>query len=192
MKYPYTENNLIENSHSYFFSKYLGSDFLKAWKANRKSVLAVLPDPKEVEWPEIKRSRNGAGKSIQTDQMLAQIFRSLKLGKIGSDEKKILGKLVKRFEVKKRIYSKYTSDVGIINDAEYRDLSLYLYSAAVFSKAFEVSQEWPYLNVFLKIVDTLISVASQLDPKEASELAFLISLELRLGGEVAATRSVSC
>ncbi len=190
MEYPYTEDNLIERPNSYFYSSFGGSSFLNAWRENRALVLGKLPRSKAIEWSAPSISNATAPSTLETRSFLNDLFERLTTGKSDSGDEVFLRVFVKRFEVTKRIYTHYSTSFGIVSNQEYRDLKLYIYSAAVLSEAFRIYGEWPYLNALLKMIDILVSVHPKLDARQESELALLIEIESRLVYEVLKRKGV--
>jgi len=74
----------------------------------------------------------------------------------------ILDQIVKRFEVSKRIHVIYTANFHPLEKENFHDLSLYVFAAEIFEKAYSCSKKLTYLNALLKCLDTLCAVSDQL------------------------------
>lgn len=182
--YPYSRGDLLEHPNTYFYTSFEGSPFLDAWRLSRNEIKKSLGREKEplVKNQNIKENvltRAERENPVETSELVYILYDSL-----CSDDKtlqlramSLVDKLLKRFELFKRIHTSYGLGFRAIDKKEYFDLGLYILTAALFEKAYSISSKLPYLNVLLKIIDTLCSFHSNLSEIEKSRLSWLISKE---------------
>ena len=173
--YPYASGNLLDDRNTYFYSAYGGIRFLHAWASDRDDSFTTpaLPPPAEkaTEVP-------AAGSRIET----AILFECL-LNAMANDATpnaltiEWLSKLVKKFEVTKRIHHAYDENFKAINRENHRDLALYLRLAEVFEKAFSITSALPYLNALLKTLDTMCALRDDMSEHQRARLSGLIERE---------------
>lgn len=183
--YTYTFGNLLEKPNTYFYTEYHGLDFLEAWKSDRERVRAKLGN----ELPPFK------GKPDLFESLLAKIaarksldahfiFDAVQGALAGKKDhgntpelKRLINKLVQRFEVSKRWYPEYEASFRAKVKTVYDDLELYVRGAEIFDAAHAQFGELPYLNALLKSIDTLCSIHEKLNADQKGRLARLISRE---------------
>ncbi|MAF95816.1 MAG: hypothetical protein CMM60_08700 [Rhodospirillaceae bacterium] len=177
--YPYASGDLLEDRHTYFYSEYAGRPFLDAWRAQRSELLEKLPEAADP--PAGKEDAASLeGEVIETDALLDHLFAVVAHGGAGEDRcRDGLAQLVKKFEVTKRIHQSYGPSFRAIDPADHKDLNRYLRLAEVFEFAYAAEKELPYLNLLLKCMDTLSSLADQLTEDGRARLAGLIQRERR-------------
>lgn len=153
--YSYTDNNLLESKNTYFYTQYIGAEFISAWYQNRASVCSNSVD--EVTVPDSKYGlelNSNLGKDI-----LEYLYACVDADK---DTDGLLALLAQRFEVSKRIYSQYTPELRATESANDQELSLYIRFGEVLDLAYEKSASLSQLNALIKLVDILVSVADQI------------------------------
>lgn len=96
------------------------------------------------------------------------------------EESRMLLLLLKRFEVTKRIYLRYKPDLRPVDSSEFRDLSLYLRWAEILGLAYEKFGHLFYLNAFIKVLDTLVSVKDDILAEGHGRFARCIMLEVEV------------
>lgn len=167
--YPYARGDLLERRNTYFYSPFGGEAFLSAWSTERESALgdlpAALPAPDSCE-----------GRA-PTDRLLERLYHAFSEGKQGRDEEWLLGRLIQRFEVSKRVHAEYNAEFRPVDAEDYRDLGRYLRFAEVLDAAIERAGGLPHLNAMLKCLDTLAALRGRLDADAAGRLARLIGRE---------------
>jgi len=85
--------------------------------------------------------------------------------------------MIRRFEVFKRIHSRYTFRFRAFDTNEFANLELYVRAAEVFEKAYSRAFGLPCLNVLLKILDTLCAMVDGLSSEERIRLKVLLGKE---------------
>ncbi len=176
--YNYTQKNLLNDPITYQYSTYLGLPFLKNWEKHRLETISRLGNLQSPPKSCYNFSSNLANHGSLADHF-EQIMAGLEGRRIDEPEfKKLLRKWVKSFEVHKRIYERYDSYFRPVNKKQFHDFNNYLRYAEIMEYAYRLSKELPYLNVLLKISDTIISCKTELDPHHKSRLAWILSQEI--------------
>ena len=88
-------------------------------------------------------------------------------------------RLVKKFETTKRIHEVYKENFLAADKTKFKNIELYLLLAEVFSLAYDAGRSLIFLNVFLKIIDTLCSQSEGLTTGQQGLLSNLIETEIR-------------
>lgn len=122
----------------------------------------------------------GRDKRIDTAILLDTLYAYLSAEKTNDPEGVLsfVRKMVKKFEVTKRIHEFYDNFFRTKEEAGFDNLGLYVKAAEVFEGAYARSGELPFLNVLIKCIDTLSSAEDSLKSSERGRLARLISKEL--------------
>lgn len=174
--YPFADGDRLEDRNTYFYVPYGGKDFMAAWRRQRDTALADLPEPAD---PEI-----GGGEKVPeagpvtTTDLLEALHGALAGGRAGDTAVQgWLEKLVKKFEVTKHIHPEYDAAFRALDRNAYGDLSLYVRLVEVFEAAFAQSRDLIFLNLLLKCLDSLCSVKDRLSEEEQARLARLIGCE---------------
>lgn len=175
--YHYSQGNLLENPQTYSYSTYSAQAFIDAWLSNRKGILARLPPAEKLA------QRNGESLCPKnTMNLLHAISERLQQPQVSNDRHEMywLKRLVKKFEVTKRVYSAYQASAPYrpMDRNSYTDMALYLKLSECFILAYSQEGAMQFLNVFIKIQDTIISQVSSLDHLSQGHLAWLIQQEI--------------
>jgi hypothetical protein len=158
MSYEYTQENRLKSSHTYQFSSY-GRDLLDAYNADRASVRAKL-DAK-----------------VSLKDVLSKLARTDTAERALSGDVEILLRLVKKFEISKKLRAKYDKKWKIADEA-FDDPSSYLCLSYACLLEFQQSRQLPLLNCVLKLNDTLCSLESHIeDLSDRAVLAAVLDLE---------------
>lgn len=180
--YLYTENNLIEKPNTYQYSQYNGVDFLIAWRKSRESVLAYLPSPLDIPCGINNLYKNEV---IITKDLLNLLVYLIEHSTKGNPDHELnywSSRLVKKFEVSKRIYSAYQLDMPhrpALN-SHYDDIFLYLRFSEFLLLNYQKTESIQYLNLLLKVIDTLVSVHKKMISNHAARLHTLILTEMKI------------
>jgi len=177
---------LIERN-TYFYTPYRGIEFLEAWKSDRDRVTSLLGDsilePPTVEvraTPKELLDKISVGETIETRLLLDTLYKYM----IESNEEQsqvenilLIDKMVKKFEVNKRIHDAYNGGFKAADREAYKTLDLYVRAADVFELTYSFSGMLPYLNVLLKCIDTLCAVNAELNAVQKARLVWHIHRE---------------
>jgi hypothetical protein len=179
INYHYSQGDLLENPQNYSYSAYSAKAFIDAWLSNRKSHLDLLPPAEKLE------QRNGESlRPKNTNNLLHAICERLQQPQVSIDRREMywLKRLVKKFEVTKRVYSAYQASAPYrpMDKTSYNDMALYLKLAECFILAYNQGGEMQFLNAFIKIQDSIISQVNSLDHISQTHLAWLIQQEVKV------------
>ncbi|MBT7349830.1 hypothetical protein HN803_03480 [candidate division WWE3 bacterium] len=198
MNYSYSKGDLLTSRNTYFYTPYEGFNFLEAWKKDRDKSASILGS--RIEPPLIKvkttlksfAEKISLGKTVATELLLDTLYKSLadESEEATQDVYLLTNKLVKRFEVTKRIHEEYGLGFRAVDKEKYYNLGLYIRAAEVFECAYSLSKELPYLNVLLKCVDTLCAVYEKFDSNQKGRIAWLIYREKHHISKLASTINI--
>lgn len=185
MNYIYSKGDLLETSQKYQLSPFHGSDFLNSYKIERESILNKLDTKiarkiilseliKILLPPENIISEKQITKFV-TETLLITFLNKLQLT---PSDKTILSKLLKSFEIKKKIFTEYNFNQNTFS-TDYKNLRNYILFSLLCSKEFKESQNLKFLNTVLKLNDIISSKINHISNNYDLLLAFnAIDLEL--------------
>jgi len=170
--YEYSSGNLIKNPQNYQFSKYDGKNFLKNYKDSRLKFIELLETKftkKQTVDQTIKNIvlghndfQNGLKNENKTNELFKFLLYSTYSGKENEFVIRIIDKFVTKFEIKKRIFSTYNSDLKeIVGD--YSDLENYILLSCLTLMRYKKTSCLKFLNVALKLNDTICSQIKRLN-----------------------------
>ena len=168
--YTYSSGNLIDERNTYFYTPYLGLPFIDAWRKERAVAIKKLAPSCEPPKPAEVNEDDNSGFAL-----LERFFADV----ISANFDNKLSLLIQRFEVGKRIYKNYDTNLRPIDRSQCYDMALYLRFAEILDEAYACSGELNYLNAFLKVMDTLIAFRDEFVTSQGSRLARLIEKELK-------------
>lgn len=167
IEYKYITENNTENRQDYMYSDYHGEEFLSAYKKTRQSFVASHPEARLFIPPD----DNANGR-------LVKLTKRIEAGEWTADVAKELDFFVKAFEVRKRLYDEYQPEsIRPKDGAAYDCAGNYLLLALSAYRGYTRTKNLKYLNVMLKLDDTLMSLEKSLTPYEASCLSALLRAE---------------
>jgi len=193
--YPYAKGNRFEDRNTYFYTQFHGALFFDAWQQSRLDSLArIKPNclirnkPEENEKVlfdrNIKQPLNYFSKllndiqPIDTDELLNAIFIEFTNNQDQKELKIWIDRLVKKFEISKRIHDQYISQKFLAVDKnDHKSIHLYLKLAYIMFLAYDCFSLLPYLNVSFKILDTLCAMSERIDPIHYQFFQLLIQKE---------------
>ncbi len=182
-KYQYTLDDLIVKPHKYTYTEFEGEPFLDKWKTDRSKFRNDTPSEYipssnlDINSEEISKAMETG--EVQTSGMLLRLYDELSSEFPPETTFDLVRKLVKRFEVFKRIHSDYKQGLRAVEKKKYHDSQNYVYAAFVFEKAYCTTRKLYYLNAFIKMVDTLSSIAPKLNEQQCRNVSWLIGQEAR-------------
>lgn len=191
--YPYASGDrLSDDRNTYFYTKFHGVDTFSAWKKLRGKVTSVVGrDLSEIFDAEDKTPTHFKkiledGNEIDTDILLNSLNDSLNKDVVHNDIIFWVDKLIKKFEVTKRIHKSYSSSRFLaVNKNLHRDLTLYFKLAYLLEKVYQKTHKLPSLNAFLKVMDSLNSQSCKFSKAEASYFNYLHNKEQIIMEELA-------
>ena len=179
---------------------YERKNFLKEYLKFRKGILRIL-DGKKITSKKIEPTFSlltmfGSDyksefqkKKINTNNLLATI-----LSKINKDDKiinEIIDKFLKKFEIKKRIFSYYGKDLKEITD-DYQNLRNYILLCSICLLKYEKTYNLKYLNASLKLNDSLCSQLTNItEPIDISIFIFNLNREIECVQKLSTQKGLS-
>jgi len=166
-------------------SPFHGTDFLNSYKIDRETILNQLDSKitKKITLSQLIKtlltSKNFlSNTSITKFTTETLLITFLNKSKLTSNDKVILSKLLKSFEIKKKIFTEYDFNENTFS-IDYKNLRNYILFSLLCGKEFKNSRNLKYLNTVLKLNDIISSKVIQISENSNLLLAFYaISLEL--------------
>ena len=168
VSYDYASGDLLEDRNTYFYSRFQGREFFSAWRMQRDAVLAGKSD---------LSGEDKHAAMTPTDQLLETIGRELSVRGTNADTMRMLGHLLQRFEVTKRLHGEYSASWRPIDPRDYRTMERYVRFGEILEQAYASSAALPHLNALLKCLDTLTAMQARLDAGQTRRLRELIVRE---------------
>jgi methionyl-tRNA formyltransferase len=163
------------------YTPYVGDRFVLDWSISRSLYLSQFSSP---VWLVLTRpacsSAVPKNEFILTESILTTLCLDLRAGSETTHEVKYwLPRLLKKFEVSKRLYRHYAiqSPHRMITESGYDDINLYLLLTESLIRAWAYDPVTQYINGILKLIDTLVSQANQLNKAQSAHLSYLIYAE---------------
>lgn len=177
--YTYATGDLLENRNSYTYTSYHGDAFFADWREARAQILQGLAESADPPVPVGKVALASTLKAdpLCTTDLLESLMDCLLRQETGELVRDTLARLVRRFEVAKRVHSHYLAHWRAAPEANYHDLTLYLRYAEVMELAYSLTERVVYLNVLLKVLDTLTALVADLPVDQTGRLARLLRRE---------------
>lgn len=191
-EYPYIRTDILEDRNTYFFSKYGGGEFLSAWRRSRAVVLDAAPceegefsyfDGTILAMP--SPNENGLYRVVD-------LFSYVRNTLLADDRSSlpILDRLMQRFEVAKRIFEHYDSNLSAKGRQDYHDLKHYVAFALLLGQAANLTSDPKYINTLLKVNDILCGVCRQLTANEFFATKTSLETEFTLVREVISKKNI--
>lgn len=185
MNYTYSKGDLFETSQKYQLSPFRGNDFLNSYKTDRESILNQLDSKitKKLTLSELTKILIPSENILyeqSTTKFLTETLLITFLSKpqLTSSNKIVLNKLLKTFEIKKKIFTGYDLEQKIFS-MDFKNLRNYILFSLLCCKEFNDSQNLKYLNTVLKLNDIISSKIDSISDNNDLLLAFhAIFLEL--------------
>ena len=188
--YPYSSENLLEKPQKYQMSPFEGKDFLSSYLNSRKKIIQILEKNKKISYDEIldqfKKFIDVNFESFSEVVFLEKflsflIYNLLEMNKDKTNE--YVDLILKKFEIKKRLYYTYNSEFKEITD-DYKNLHNYTLLALIFQIKYKQTKALKYLNAILKLNDILCSQHSNLNSQDAELTYHLLNHEIDFVSEL--------
>jgi hypothetical protein len=140
--YPYSEGNLLEQRHTYFYTAFLGKAFLDSWEGSRLQAMKEL------------QITAASPQSPTLESATERRFASLRESP-GSEP--LVALLIRRFELTKRVFGAYDEQVRPRDPADFRRLGDYVAFAELLESAYRRERQLPALNALLKCLDIVVA-----------------------------------
>jgi hypothetical protein len=164
VEYKYTKNNLLKIPEKYQMSTFENLDFLAGYKKSRQSILEIIENNNEIlDFQDILKKtsicENNNFKNIQkffidTDKLLKFLYVDV-LNDYNNDNIS-LDILIKKFEIKKKIFESYDLEFKE-NTKKFINLKNYILLSLICLLKYEKTNNLKFLNVSLKLNDTICS-----------------------------------
>jgi hypothetical protein len=187
LEYSYTNADLLEFPQKYQMTPFEGREFLSSYEKNRQKILDKIKNNQTVNSLShtLKLLQKQFLIDIKSDQkifvtsnQLSSILLRLQHQKETQQETKFIMALLKKFEIKKRIFSEYDHELKE-NSTDFKILTNYILLAAICAKKFQDNSNPKFLNVLLKLNDTICSQIDSInDVNNLSLIYYIINLEL--------------
>ena len=187
MEYNYANTDLLEFPQKYQMTPFEGREFLSSYEKNRQKILDKINNNQTVNSLShtLKLLQKQFLIDIQSDQkifvtgnQLSSILLRLQHQKETQQETKFIMALLKKFEIKKRIFSEYDHELKE-NSTDFKILTNYILLAAICAKKFQDNSNPKFLNTLLKLNDTICSQIDSInDVNNLSLIYYIINLEL--------------
>ena len=187
MEYSYANTDLLEFPQKYQMTPFEGREFLSSYEKNRQKILDKIKNNQTVNSLShtLKLLQKQFLIDIKSDQkifvtsnQLSSILLRLQHQKETQQETKFIMALLKKFEIKKRIFSEYDHELKE-NSTDFKILTNYILLAAICAKKFQDNSNPKFLNVLLKLNDTICSQIDSInDVNNLSLIYYIINLEL--------------
>jgi hypothetical protein len=182
MNYSYCDKDLLEFPEKYQMSTFSGIEFIHSYSNLRNNALLKLNVDKDKSF-EATIIGNFVKTKISIDHIHTTKFLSSTLidkikKKTINQNEEILEIFLKKFEVRKKIFTEYDKQIKEITK-DYFDLKNYILLSANFIISYQQTLNLKYLNVCLKLNDLIISKLDQIYENQFKELFyFIIQMEL--------------
>ena len=164
-----------------------GREFLSSYEKTRQRILDKIKNNQTVNSLSytLKLLQKQFLIDIKSDQkifvtsnQLSSILLKLQHQKETQQETKFIMALLKKFEIKKRIFSEYDHELKE-NSTDFKILTNYILLAAICAKKFQDNGNPKFLNTLLKLNDTICSQIDSInDVNNLSLIYYIINLEL--------------
>ncbi len=187
MEYRYASGDLLEFPQKYQMTPFEGKEFISSYEKNRQKILDIIKNNQTVNSLShtLKLLQKQFLIDIKSDQkifvtsnQLSSILLRLQHQKETQQETKFIMALLKKFEIKKRIFSEYDHELKE-NSTDFKILTNYILLAAICAKKFQDNGNPKFLNTLLKLNDTICSQIDSInDVNNLSLIYYIINLEL--------------
>ena len=187
MEYSYANTDLLEFPQKYQMTPFEGRELLSSYEKNRQKILDKIKNNQTVNSLShtLKLLQKQFLIDIKSDQkifvtsnQLSSILLRLQHQKETQQETKFIMALLKKFEIKKRIFSEYDHELKE-NSTDFKILTNYILLAAICAKKFQDNSNPKFLNALLKLNDTICSQIDSInDVNNLSLIYYIINLEL--------------
>ncbi len=185
MRYSYSEGDLLKTPQGYHYTPFMGDEFIQAWRVSRELAIQRLPAPK---LPQVTPCILASAED--TLSLLQVMCRALRAPVAETVDLAVVDywllRLLKKFEVSKHLYAGYQAQPPHppVIGSDYFAIAPYLWLAECLCRAWQRQSAGYFLSGLLKLNDTLVSQIQHLDTEQGAHLAWLLSMEQQLLGEL--------
>ena len=179
--YEYSTQNLLETPQKYEMTPFQGRNFLELYKESRKFSIQLIKD--KIDTITLDQAATQMQLNFQnpleiinsskfsTQKLFESIFLMLLRDEDDVGVTKIVNRFIKKFEIKKRIFSYYNQEIKEASD-NYKILDNYILLASICVLKYKKIRNLKYLNVLLKLNDTICSQISVISENVSGFLCF--------------------
>lgn len=164
--YTYAQGDVLNDRNVYSYSPFHGSPFLKAWERSRANAER-----------DSKHGRDFVSRETPTLSLIRSVRSRIQAPERNVAAWRDLDRLVQRFEVTKRVHDEYTEAWRAADKTQFHSMPAYVELAETFAWAYENTAQLTYLNVLLKILDTLSTLLGDLPDALKARVRSLIEVE---------------
>jgi uncharacterized protein (DUF1919 family) len=184
-KYPYAMKDLLQNPITYEFSKFEGTDGLRAYETDREKVLWYLLSEQGQSDHKLSFDSGlstsltlpdtGAPQTVRTQNLFVVLLEKLIRGANTPADNELVLRFIKKFEVSKKLYDCYEVQTYKKASDRYSNIVIYLLFANVLGefigKPNTPETKLIAFNTMLKVNDTLSSLKSKIKGNTCVTLA---------------------
>lgn len=176
-EYKYCKKDLLKHPEKYQMTPYEGVKFLQAYSDLRHQVIEKLNVNYNTNFERFVTENFHTNEIpedfIDTNKFLKLVLTEKIIQNLNKNNEEILDIFLKKFEVKKKLFTRYDKQYKEITD-DYFDLRNYILLSANFVVAYQQTMNLKYLNTSLKLNDLVISNIEKVLDKCYRELFFMI------------------
>jgi|TARA_B110000196_G_scaffold62451_1_gene52100 hypothetical protein len=162
LKYGYTEKDLLDHPQKYQHSIFEGKSFISGYLNSRKNINKKIQnnatiisvsdtlDLLSIPYTETSIRKNDG---FFTEEFLIDFLQD---NKIKENKIQIIEKLLKIFEIKKKIYSTYDFRIDKHSN-DFSSLRNYILFSIICNKIFQMNKNLKFFNTTLKVNDIICS-----------------------------------
>ncbi len=193
LKYLYTQKDLLKFPQTYQHSEFQGIEFLFAFKQSRenisehisKNISVIQLSDVYTSFLELKTLFNTKNSYHDTNELL---ISCLIKDDYLNDKKDILEKILKNFEINKKIFSNYEFS-PFTHSKNFLIIQNYALFSLVCAKIYEQTKNLKFLNTILKLNDILSSRIHLIDESVTLSLIYhAINFELNFVNDLLKTK----
>ena len=169
--YTYCDENRFEHPINYMYTPFKGMAFLTAYFKCRNAAITSLREMgfKKFDIAKVQPDCRTHLELIEVQRRLEQVGQENVLA--------VLETYIRRFEVAKRLRNSYPFE----DSSDLAPLETHVLFYDILINAYQHHQDIRYVNVMLKVGDTLISILETIDAaKNPEKLASLIENEVKI------------
>jgi len=179
--YVYSTQNLLDIPQKYQMSPFQGHKFLEQYKESRKASMQLIKDKINTTTLDQVAAQMHLNfqhpleiinsSKFSTQKLFESIFLILLRDKDDIAITKIVNDFIKKFEIKKRIFSSYNKEIQEASN-DYKTLPNYILLASICILKYKKTKNLKYINVLLKLNDTICSQINIISENNTSFLCF--------------------
>lgn len=193
MKYPYTQNDLLKFPEKYQHSEFQGIEFLSTFKQSREDISIHISKNISIlqlldVYTFLSESRTLFVQNDLCHETSILLISCLMKDDYLNDKKVILEKILKNFEINKKIFSNY--EFFPFNHSEnFSSIENYALFSLICAKIYDKSKNLKFLNTILKLNDILSSRINSIDESITLSLVYhAINYELNFIDDLLKTK----